>query len=92
MQPETVGVGAQFICDRRRAARRIVQAQHFASRAWPERDAVGAGCGLQGRQYVFRIHDAVRIRHIGYALFFDKMPLTGQQPQDAGDDLSPRCG
>ena len=55
-------IGAQFIRDRRRAARRIVQAQHFAPRARPERDAVGAGCRLQGRQQVLRIDDPVRIR------------------------------
>ncbi len=34
--------------DWRRAARRVVQTQHFTPRPRPERDAVGAGCNLQG--------------------------------------------
>jgi len=39
-----------------------LQAQHFAPRPRPERDAVGAGGGLQGREQVVRINDSVRIR------------------------------
>ena len=92
MQPETVGVGAQLLGNRRRASRRFAQAQRLAPPARPVRDTVGAGGGLQRREQVLRIDDPVRIRHIGHALFFDQLPLAGQQPQDAGDDLSPRCG
>lgn len=33
VQAEAVGVGAQWLCDRRGAARCVLQAQHFASRA-----------------------------------------------------------
>jgi len=88
MQAETVGVGAQGLCHRRRAARCVLPAQHFAPRPRPERDAVSAGGGLQGCEQVVRINDPVRIRHIGHALFFDQMPLAGQQPQDARDDLA----
>ena len=87
VQAEAMRIGAQGTCNRRRAARCVVQAQHFASRARPERDAVSAGCSLQRREQVLRIDDPVRIRHISHALFFDQMPQAGQQPQDAPDDL-----
>jgi hypothetical protein len=42
---------------------------------------------LQRYQHVIRIGETVRVSQIGHALFFDKMPLAGQQPQDARDDL-----
>ena len=87
MQAETVGVGTQGLWDRRRAARCVLPAQHFAPRPRPERDALGAGGRLQGREQILRIDDPVRISHISHALFFDQMPLAAQQPQDAPDDL-----
>ena len=88
VQAEAVGVGAQWLCHRRGAARCVLQAQHFASRPRPERDAVGAGGRLQRCEHVFRINDSVRVRHISHALFFDQVPLAGQQPQHARDDLA----
>ena len=82
-----MGVGAQWLCDRRGSARCVLQAQHFAPRPRPERDAVDARGGLSRREHVFRINDSVRIRHIGHALFFDQVAQAGQQLQDARDDL-----
>jgi len=43
---------------------------------------------LQRCEQVVRINDSVRIRHISHALFFDQVPLAGQQPQHARDDLA----
>ena len=53
----------------------------YQMQARPERDAVGAGCRLQGREQVLRIIDPLRVRQIGRAHFFDQMPLAGQQPR-----------
>jgi hypothetical protein len=76
-----------LLCDRRRAARCVSPAQHFAPGPRSERDAVRTGGGLQGGEQVFRIEDPVRIGHMGQALLFDQMPRARQQSQDARDDL-----
>ena len=87
MQAESVGVGAQGLGDRRGA-------QRIASSALCAPPAARARCGKCRRRLAgvragcVRINDPVRIRPIGHALFFDQMPLAGQQPQDARDDLA----
>ena len=58
------------------SARCVLQAQHFASRPRPERDAVSAGGRLQRREQVIGIDGSVCISHISHALFFDQVPLA----------------
>jgi hypothetical protein len=64
MQAKAVCVGAQRLCVLCRAANIALQAQNFAPRPWPKRDAPGAGGRLQGCEHVIGIGHLVRIRQI----------------------------
>ena len=73
-----------LVCARRGVALgQAVPAQHFVSRAGPQRDAVGAGSRLQRRERAisFDLSEVVR------ALLLDEQALTGQQAHEARDDL-----
>ena len=69
MQAEAVRVGAQAHRGFLIPARHGAQAQHLLSGERPQRDAIAARGGLQGRERVIRI-DVGQVTH---ALLLDKM-------------------
>ena len=83
MQAEAVRISAQGHRISFVPARYGSQAQHLLSRARPQRDAIGAGGGLQGRERVIGID----VGHVGHALLFDQIAQPGQQFHEARNDL-----
>lgn len=72
MQAQTLGVGARWLSERRRAPWCGLQAQHFAPCARPQDDAVGAGGRLQRGEHAVRVDEAA-VSHVGNAFLFDQM-------------------
>src|SRR3954447_21934171 len=82
MQAETVRVDAARLLRVGRSAGDGLQAQYLLPRVWPQRNAVGAGGRLQGRERAI----GLGLRQVGHALLFDEVAGAGQQLDDALDD------
>src|SRR3954447_1457404 len=67
MQAETVRVDAARLLGVGRPAGDGLQAQYLLPCGWPQRNAIGAGGRLQGRERAIRLG----LRQVGYALLFD---------------------
>src|SRR5689334_7462729 len=82
MQAETVRVDAARLLRVGRSAGDGLQAQYFLPGMWPQRNALGTGGRLQGRERAI----GLRLGQISHALLFDEVAGAGQQLDDALDD------
>ena len=74
MQAETVRVDAARLRGIGRSAGDGLQAQHFVPRPRPERNAIGAGRRLQGRERAIRLG----FSQVAHALLFNEVAGAGQ--------------
>jgi len=82
MQAKTVRVDAARLRGVARSAGDGLQAQYFLPCVWPQRNAIGAGGRLQGRERAIRLG----LGQVAHALLFDEVAGARQQLDDALDD------